>query len=304
MNLEQIKAAVKAGKTVHCGTGAYIVIEDNKGQWMIKCTLNNYCIGLTHQDGVTLNGKEADFFIAKSMTHHAIIGHLQQMSDAMNSLTALWDIRKEECDEILTGEYPFENSFDQVAIDVQRWLRHANGHSTSTPKYVPAVFTIDGGDPFVGVHCPENRWNGWAIPYFTKEEGMRFMTFYNSLDSSITFAYNEAQDAFTSIDDSDPDNTVDTYPAQDIDGVKRYSIGGCYFVWDAEQPKTFFEQDHSGRDGHGELTLIDICSDADNQEEYSCTDEDDRENSIIHWALNAEIGDTYQDGASTYTRTK
>jgi hypothetical protein len=32
-------------------------------QWLIKCELNDHCIGLTWRDGVTMNGKPEDFFI-------------------------------------------------------------------------------------------------------------------------------------------------------------------------------------------------------------------------------------------------
>jgi hypothetical protein len=62
MNLQEIKAAVKAGKTVYCGNEAYVVIEA-KGQWLIRCLLNDYCIGLTWLDGTTMNGKPEEFYV-------------------------------------------------------------------------------------------------------------------------------------------------------------------------------------------------------------------------------------------------
>jgi len=65
MTLQEIKAAIAAGHTVHWATKAYVVILDNIGRYIIKCTDNGYCIGLTHKDGVTMNGSTTDFFIAK-----------------------------------------------------------------------------------------------------------------------------------------------------------------------------------------------------------------------------------------------
>ena len=62
MNLEEIKAAVEAGHTVHWATESYRVVKDNIGQWLIHCTINDSYIGLTHADGVTLNGREDQFF--------------------------------------------------------------------------------------------------------------------------------------------------------------------------------------------------------------------------------------------------
>lgn len=63
MTLEQIKAAVLAGKTVHWQNKGYTVQVDNANQWYILSTPNNNYIGLTWQDGVTLNGKPEQFYI-------------------------------------------------------------------------------------------------------------------------------------------------------------------------------------------------------------------------------------------------
>ena len=63
MTLEEIKAAVEAGHVVHWHNSAYKVVKDNLGQWMVKCTDNGHCIGLTFSDGVTLNGKPEEFFM-------------------------------------------------------------------------------------------------------------------------------------------------------------------------------------------------------------------------------------------------
>lgn len=63
MTAEQIKSAVTAGKRVYWGNEGYEVIKDSLGQYLIIYTPSGYCIGLTHRDGQTLNGKEADFFI-------------------------------------------------------------------------------------------------------------------------------------------------------------------------------------------------------------------------------------------------
>ena len=66
MNLQEIKAAVNAGKTVYCCNRSYQVIKDNLDQWFIVCGFNDYCTALTEVDGKTLNGLEAEFFVGKS----------------------------------------------------------------------------------------------------------------------------------------------------------------------------------------------------------------------------------------------
>lgn len=63
MNLEEIKAAIVAGKTVRWKNNSYEVRKTVKGEFVIGCTFNNHCIGLTWTDGVTLNGNEKDFYI-------------------------------------------------------------------------------------------------------------------------------------------------------------------------------------------------------------------------------------------------
>ena len=64
MTLDQIKAAVDAGKTVHWANTGYQLIKDSVGQWLIHCTFNDCYWGLTHRDGKTMNGREDQFFIA------------------------------------------------------------------------------------------------------------------------------------------------------------------------------------------------------------------------------------------------
>lgn len=63
MTLQEIKVATEDGKKVYWKSLAYQVIKDRIGQWLINCPSNGYCIGLTWQDGITLNGKEEDFFV-------------------------------------------------------------------------------------------------------------------------------------------------------------------------------------------------------------------------------------------------
>ena len=73
MTLEEIKAAVLAGKTVHWANRGYVVTCDKLGQWFIKCTSNNHHIGLTWTDGVTMNGKPEEFFIQQEPTLRTIL---------------------------------------------------------------------------------------------------------------------------------------------------------------------------------------------------------------------------------------
>lgn len=65
MTLEEIKKAIADGKKVYCGNESYEVILDSVGQYLIYRKINEYCIGLTWRDGVTMNGTEEEFFIGE-----------------------------------------------------------------------------------------------------------------------------------------------------------------------------------------------------------------------------------------------
>ena len=66
MTLDEIKAAVDAGQIVHWANTGYVVQKDRLGQYLITYQPNSSCIGLTDRGGHGLNGKEAEFFIARS----------------------------------------------------------------------------------------------------------------------------------------------------------------------------------------------------------------------------------------------
>ena len=63
MTLTEIKEAIAEGKQVFWSSSYYEVIRDSIGQFLIYSRCNNSYIGLTWQDGVTLNGSEDNFYI-------------------------------------------------------------------------------------------------------------------------------------------------------------------------------------------------------------------------------------------------
>ena len=66
MTLDEIKSAIDSGKRVYQHHKGYEVIKDNLGQYLITYKYNDFCIGLTWRDGVTMNGKEEEFFVGDS----------------------------------------------------------------------------------------------------------------------------------------------------------------------------------------------------------------------------------------------
>jgi len=65
MNIEDIKTAVDAGKSVHWANTGYVVRKDRLGQYLIVYLPNGSTIGLTNRAGTQLNGAEDSFSIAE-----------------------------------------------------------------------------------------------------------------------------------------------------------------------------------------------------------------------------------------------
>lgn len=63
MELEEIKKAVTDGKKVYWSNKGYEVQKDKHGKYLIVYLSNKNCIGLTHLDGITLNGNPEQFFM-------------------------------------------------------------------------------------------------------------------------------------------------------------------------------------------------------------------------------------------------
>ena len=69
MTLAEILRAVEEGLPVHWQSPGYLVDRAHRdGKCVIRCLFTVYCIGLTRADGVTLNGREEDFFIGSGST--------------------------------------------------------------------------------------------------------------------------------------------------------------------------------------------------------------------------------------------
>ena len=63
MTLQEIKRAIEKGQTVNYRNSGIEVQKTNAGQYHIVTLSNNYRIGLTWSNGITVNGKPEEFFI-------------------------------------------------------------------------------------------------------------------------------------------------------------------------------------------------------------------------------------------------
>ena len=95
---------------------------------------------------------------------------------------------------------------------------------------------LDEGKYVVAAYVRESeKWNGWDVPYFTKEGGLWL------IDKMSGLQYNEAADSFQYTDPEMPE-AIDDFSAIEIDVApdqrrRLYSIGGGMWTWVShEQP--------------------------------------------------------------------
>lgn len=74
MKANEIKEHVLSGRKVYWSNELYEVVTDGLGDFLIECKVNKHCIGLTWKDGITLNGKEEDFYLSKNDCEPKSIG--------------------------------------------------------------------------------------------------------------------------------------------------------------------------------------------------------------------------------------
>ena len=98
------------------------------------------------------------------------------------------------------------------------------------PQAKRTHFSIDdwGHDPVPG-YTLGDTWNGWASPYFTKEQGLKVLEYLECEDSHFQ------EDSQVFVIKMDEDEYIEV-EAEWIPGVTQavYPIGAGYWVWDEE----------------------------------------------------------------------
>lgn len=110
MTAEEIRKAIDDKKRVFWIDENTEVIKDKKNQYLIIDIRNNYCIGLTHQDNTTLNGKEEEFILQTDFIKSQIRSELDKGKEpyeifCINSANGIYIC------EILQ-EYAIENGWE------------------------------------------------------------------------------------------------------------------------------------------------------------------------------------------------
>ena len=97
-----------------------------------------------------------------------------------------------------------------------------------------ATFIIDDWLAAEGIHDPDRRWNGWAVPFFTLEEVQKIAETVNaSIDPNDTWEKITVQDGkvFSEYNGGD-ESEIEEVASIDFEGKKYFGVGATSWVWD------------------------------------------------------------------------
>ncbi len=127
MTLDEIKAAVDAGKSVHWFNEGYIVHKDDLGQYFITFAQNASSIGLTNQAGNRLNGKEHEFFVTSDTLGHSLHCSECGSEDVMQDAWAVWNAELQMHEVLSVMDHAYCNTCDGEAKLIKRKIRQYGG---------------------------------------------------------------------------------------------------------------------------------------------------------------------------------
>lgn len=93
--------------------------------------------------------------------------------------------------------------------------------------YKWAKVAIDDTDSIPAYLDPNDRWNGFARPYFRKEDARLINDVLEAIGDE-RLVYNEQDDCFDLFDGHE---RIEWYYGVDIDGMHLYPIGAGSWVW-------------------------------------------------------------------------
>lgn len=139
----------------------------------------------------------------------------------------------DKVEEIKPGFYKVSNKSEDTFLPEDVDLTKFTNTNTNKEPLKQATFVIDDGPRYIG-YDEEYSWNGWACPWFTKEESLKIAEWLNSYIVD-TLTFDETKDAFKYVPQDDSGD-IDYYIGADIsteDGVKHlYPIGNKSWTWD------------------------------------------------------------------------
>lgn len=108
-------------------------------------------------------------------------------------------------------------------LPAERFSRDFTAYNTSGESWQQKYVELDGGQPFNCWAKPDDRWNGWAQPYFEPAEAERVAARFGGFVDSERAVFGE---------ESWPVTTISTHLGE----REVYGIGAGSWVWDFTEP--------------------------------------------------------------------
>lgn len=111
-------------------------------------------------------------------------------------------------------------------------------------NWVAGFFQIEDDTIYQGFHDPEARWNGWAMPYFTRKTANAIVAEIPAFEDGKPYGYFEGDICFIwdyGLED------YESYKPTSLEGVDElvYGIGAGSWVWDSVE-ESEYEYQESG----------------------------------------------------------
>lgn len=97
-----------------------------------------------------------------------------------------------------------------------------------------AHFQIDGGIKYQGIH-QGTFWNGWAMPHFPLDVGLKMAEDMNAVTTEEKLVYHPETDSFILEVSYIDKEEWESFKGELIDGEMFYPIGNGSWIWDVAE---------------------------------------------------------------------
>lgn len=172
-----------------------------------------------------------------------------------------------KCGHVVTVEYGsiYSVSKERIALEALREDCAECQHKARQWKL--SVVGIDGGKNFAAYVLTTQHWNGWSIPFFTKEQAELVAAEQSEHGVAIKYLGNDedgGMDAYECNTEPNQEDTVEIYEGEDIvvDGqtIHTYPIGGWSWIWDTITREEMLDQLHEAASNLDDIGLMQLVA--------------------------------------------
>lgn len=219
MNLEQIKAAVEAGKKVYWSNKGYQVVKGKDGEYAIKAA-NGHMIGLTWADGKTLNGKEKDFFVEEGRVK-LFEKFIQSLNEKKITVVTYGGKENKYTDADI--QEIIDNIDDWMSSDnLPKWIATSGKFPKKKEQILDILKKIKAAKGDVKINLRSDKPHEHGIEFLNES---KYQTYHNSYTSAVDTALEYAEKQGYSYDKEETATKIGMGPKKPDDGkTNKFTI--------------------------------------------------------------------------------